>query len=164
MIDMKLPADLIAFFQASRELEYDPTTCEAGSVTLLPLEELNIELFPIETGSLKCFEQDPHYPKRGSYLVTGVNLVSDCTNGYEGVGLLLWLPVEERYATWDNSHCLIAVFGPEVTWSHIAAAPAAHLNAQWSGIDPTSPATSALIPWPNHRYSERQVYDPLPAD
>jgi len=161
--EKNLPADLVDFLRAGNRLEYDPTACEAGTITLLPLDELKVELFPMETGGLPVFEQDPNYPKRGSYLVAGVNLVASCTNGYEAVGLLLWLPVERRYATWDNSHCQIAVFGPDVTWARIAAAPAEHINAQWTGIDPASPPTSALIPWPAHRYSERQLYDLQPA-
>jgi hypothetical protein len=114
----------------------------------------------METGGLAVFEQDPHYPERGCYLVAGVNLVADCTEGYEGEGLLLWLPIERRYATWDNSHCYIGVFGPEVTWAQIEAAPAPHINAQWTGIDPKSPPTADLIPWPAHRYSERQLHEP----
>ena len=48
----------------------------------------------METGRLDVFEQDPHYPKRGSYLVAGVNLVADCTNGYEPAG-----PAVARFLT-----------------------------------------------------------------
>jgi len=163
MDPLQLPADLVAFLATGRRLEYDPATCEAGQVTLVSLADLKLERFPMETGRLSVFEQDPHYPKRGSYLVAGVNLTADCTNGYEATGLLLWLPVERRYGTWDDSHCTIRVFGPEVTWGHIAAAPAPHINAQWSGIDPTSPPLEDLVPWPAHPYSERHVYHPQPA-
>jgi hypothetical protein len=160
---LQLPADLVAFLTAGHRLEYDADQCEAGAVTLIPLADLKLERFPMETGGLAVFEQDPHYPQRGSYLVAGVNLVSDCTGGYEAAGLLLWLPVERRYATWDNSHCTIRLFGPEVTWDRIAAAPVPHINAQWSGMDPESPPMEDLVPWPAHPYSERQVYHPQPA-
>jgi hypothetical protein len=163
MEPLKLPDDLLAFLTAGRGLEYDPATCEAGAVSLVPLGELKLERFPMETGGLAEFPQDPHYPKRGSYLVAGVNLTAECTNGYEAAGLLLWLPVESRYATWDDSHCTIRVFGPEITWEQIATAPAQILNAQWSGIDPNSPPMTALVPWPKHPYSERQLYHPQPA-
>lgn len=164
MNSVQLPPDLVAFLAAGHCLEYDPVNCEAGAVSLIPLVSLNLERFPIETGGLDVFEQDPHYPARGSYLVAGVNLTANSTNGYEGVGLLLWLPVERRYATWDDSHCTIRMFGPEVTWERIAAAPVPHINAQWSGIDPESPPMEDLVPWPTHPYSERQVYVPQPYD
>jgi hypothetical protein len=164
MDSLQLAADLVAFLAAGRRLEYDPATCEAGAVTLVPLADLRLERFPMETGGLAEFPQDPHFPKRGSYLVAGVNLTADCTGGYEAVGLLLWLPVEQRYATWDDSHCTIRVFGPEVTWEGIAAAPARHINAQWSGIDPESPPVADLVPWPAHPYSERQLHHPQPAE
>jgi hypothetical protein len=162
MDPLQLPDDLVAFLAAGRPLEYPAAACEAGAVTLVPLTDLKLERFPQETGGLAVFEQDPHYPRRGSYLVAGVNLTADCTNGYNAAGLLLWLPVERRYATWDDSHCTIRVFGPEVTWVRIAANPAPHINAQWSGIDPESPAMEDLVPWPSHPYSERQLYTPQP--
>jgi hypothetical protein len=163
MDELRLPADLVTFLASGRQLKYDPATCEAGALTLLPLSALKLERFPMETGKLEVFEQDPHYPGRGSYLVAGVNLVADCTGGYEPIGLLLWLPVEQRYATWDDSHCTIRVFSPDVTWERIAADPVPHINAQWTGIDPESPPTEDLVPWPAHPYSERQVYQPQPA-
>ena len=124
VLGLDLPADLVAFLTAGKQLEFDPEPCEAGAVTLVPLSELKLARFPVETGSLAVYEQDPHYPDVKSYLVLGVNLVASCTGGYEAVGLLLWLPVEQRYGIWDSSHCGIQVFGPEVTWARIAANPA----------------------------------------
>lgn len=164
MESLQLSADLVAFLTTGRRLEYDPAGCEAGAVTLVPLADLKLERFPMETGGLAEFTRDPHDPRRGSYLVAGVNLTADCTGGYEAVGLLLWLPVARRYGTWDGSHCTIRVFGPEVTWERIAAAPAPHINAQWSGIDPASPPVTDLVPWPAHPYSERQLHHPQPAE
>jgi hypothetical protein len=159
---LQLPADLVAFLAAGRQLEYDPTTCEAGAVTLVPLAELKLERFPMETGGLAVFEQDPHYPKCGSYLVAAVNLTAKCTGDYDAVGLLLWLPVERWYGTWDDSHCTLRMFGAEVTWTRIVASPARHINAQWSGMDPKAPPVEDLVPWPSHPYSERQLYHPQP--
>ncbi len=43
-----LPEDLVAFLRSGRRLEYDPTKCEAGVVTLLPAGVLKVELFPID--------------------------------------------------------------------------------------------------------------------
>ena len=160
---LQLPVDFVAFLNTGRQLEYDPTTCEAGAVTLVPLAGLKLERFPVETGSLDVYDQDPHYPGKNSYLVLGVNLVADCTGGYDAAGLLLWLPVERRYGIWDSSHCGIQVFGPEVTWERIAADPVPHINAGWSGIDESSPQMEDLVPWPAHPYHHRQVYEPQPA-
>ncbi len=61
-----LPADLVEFLTAGKQLEYHPTACEAGAITLVPLSDLKLERFPVETGSLDNFEQDPHYPKGNS--------------------------------------------------------------------------------------------------
>jgi hypothetical protein len=160
---LDLPADLVSFLAAGKQLEYDPEPCEAGAITLVPLADLKLERFPVETGSLDEYEQDPHYPEVNSYLVLGVNLVADCTCGYDGVGLLLWLPVEKRYGVWDSSHCGIQFFGPEVTWTGIAANPVPHINAGWTGIDPDSPPMESLVPWPAHPYHSRQVHQPQPA-
>jgi hypothetical protein len=160
---LDLPADLVAFLAAGKQLEYDPEPCEAGAITLLPLSELKLERLPVETGSLAVYEQDPHYPDVKSYLVLGVNLVASCTGDYEAVGFLLWLPVERRYGVWDSSHCGIQVFGAEVTWEQIVANPVPHINAGWTGIDPEAPPMEELVPWPAHPYHTRQVYVPQPA-
>lgn len=161
--DLDLPADLIGFLNAGKRLEYDSASCEAGAITLVPLSELKLERFPVETGSLDVFEQDPHYPETNSYLVLGVNLVADCTGGYDAPGLLLWLPIEKRYGIWDSSHCGIQMFGPDVTWERIASNPIPHINAGWMGIDPKAPPMEDLVPWPAHPYHTRQVYHPQPA-
>src|SRR5439155_22583014 len=42
MEPLRLPADLAAFLAAGGPLEYDPSTCEAGAVTLLPLSGLRL--------------------------------------------------------------------------------------------------------------------------
>src|SRR5688572_21977239 len=91
--DLDLPDDLVAFLAAGKQLIYDSEPCEAGAITLVKLSELKLERFPVETGSLAVYEQDPHYPDVKSYLVLGVDLVASCTGDYEAVGLLLWLPV-----------------------------------------------------------------------
>jgi hypothetical protein len=157
---LDLPADLVAFHAACKQLQYDPSLCEAGAVMLVPLSELKLERFPVETSGSPIFEQDPHYPKVNSYLVLGVNLVASCTGDYDPTGLLLWLPVERRYGVWDSSHCTIQMFGPEVAWDRIAVAPIYHINAGWSDIDPDSPPMEDLVPWPAHPYADRQVYTP----
>jgi hypothetical protein len=160
--DINLPDDLRAFLAAGKRLEYDADDCEAGAIDLVPLQELKLERFPVETGPLP--EQDPDYPGVNSFLVVGVNLVASCTGGYEPVGLLLWLPVERRYGIWDCSHCGIRVFGTDVTWERIAAAPVPHIDAGWTGFNPDSPPMEDLIPWPAHPYQDRPVYNVQPVE
>jgi uncharacterized protein (TIGR02996 family) len=164
LVELRLPADLVKFFAAGKQLTYDPNDCDVGAVTLVSLSELGLERFPVETGSLPEYEQDPHYPDVKSYLVLGVNLVASCTGDYEPVGFLMWLPVEKRYGIWDSSHCGIRVFEPEVTWEKIVADPVAYLNAMWTSPgDPYPPTVEDLVPWPAHPYHIQQVYKPQPA-
>jgi hypothetical protein len=163
MPNTNLPADLVAFLEAGRQLEYDPTTCEAGSLTLLPLDKLKVELFPMDCQSTPIEEEDPHYRELGCYLVPAVNLVAECDGGYDPVGFLLWFPEEGRYGTWDSSHTYLAGFPKEVTWEQIVAAPAQHINSQWIGAFPDSAPAEPLVPWPRYRYSTEQLFEPQPA-
>ncbi len=92
-------------------------------------------------------------------LVPAVDLLASCEGGYEPTGVLLWLPAEQQYGTWDNSHGELMVFEPHVTWREIAARPIPFLNAPWEG-DGCAPLSS-LVPWPRHVYSLYQHYKPL---
>lgn len=161
MADLELPEDLVAFLRAGKQLEYDPTTCEAGAITLLALDSLRVEIFPMDCQSTDVAENDPHRGELGCYLVEGVNLVAACTAGYEVEGLLLWLPRDGRYGAWDSSHDEIVVFAKDVRWSHIAAAPARHINAQWAGMFEDAASVSDLVPWPLHPYNAEQFHRPL---
>ena len=80
--------------------------------------------------------------------------MADCTGGYDAAGLLLWLPVERRYAIWDSSHCGIRVFGQEVTWSQIVSSPAKFINAQWAFDDLERASTKILVPWPRYPFGK----------
>jgi hypothetical protein len=165
---MNLPADLVAFLAASKQLEYDPAACIAGTLTLRPLADLFPHRFPVETSGSPLFEQDPHFPTENSYLVLGVNLVKSCTGDYESMGLLLWLPVEGRYGQWDSWHCTIQMFAAGGTWPQIAADPARYINALWRSGDPEAypdtPPMEELVPWPTHPYFNQQVHYPLLPD
>jgi hypothetical protein len=74
----------------------------------------------------------------------------------------MWLPLENRFGTWDSSHPWIALFGPEVGWSNIAEAPARFINAQWEGAFKDSAPTVPLVPWPRYEYSLQQLFRPVP--
>lgn len=161
MNEMHLPEDLVAFLNEGRVFKYDATECEAGSTELHAIGDLRVQLFPMETGSLDNYENDPHYPNVNSYLVPAVDLLGSCTGDYDPVGLLMWFPNEKKYGTWDCSHCCIELFGANVNWQQIAASPARHINAQWIGMDPLSPLTDALVPWPKYKYADGQYHEPL---
>lgn len=166
MTSLELPQDLVEFLRAGKQLEYDPATCEAGAITLLALDRLKVELFPMYTNTTEIPglpEGDPHQGEDGYYLVEGVNLVSGCAD-YDPCGLLMWLPIEKRYATWDMEHWYLGVFGPDCTWSRIVRAPAQHINAQWIGAFEDSAPAEPLKPWPIHRYSEQIGSGPFPLD
>jgi hypothetical protein len=160
--DLNLPDDLRAFLAAGKRLEYDPGASEAGGIELVPLKDLKLERFPVQTGPLP--DQDPDFPGSNSFLVLGVNLVASCTGGYDPVGLLLWLPLERRYGIWDDSHGTIRVFGPAITWKRIAADPVPHIDAGWTGFHPDSPPMEDLMPWPAHSRQDRPVYDVQPLE
>ena len=159
-IDPKLPSDLVNFLRAKGKLDYDPSLCEAGTVTLLPLEEIRVALYPLDADNNDIPGKDPHKGEYGCYLVQATNLIAACTGDYEPEGLLLWLPIEQRYATWDSSHSAIEVFGPKVTWQGIVKKPAHYINAQWGEGARTKP----LVPWPSHKYSQKQLYSSQPAE
>ena len=162
MPSLNLPAYLVEFLAAGKQLVYDPEECEAGAIRLLPLDRLKLELFPmfIDSDMKELYDSNPHKGDNGYYLVAGVNLVAECDD-YDPCGLLMWLPVERRFATWDGDHWYIGVFGAEQTWTEIVKSPARHINAQWVGAFSNSVPATPLQPWPLHRYS-RQLYGPSP--
>jgi hypothetical protein len=160
--DLNLPEDLSEFLKSGRQLEYDPDECDVGPITLLRLDQLKIELFPTDTDNgLRERKDDPHKGELGCYLVPAVSLVATCEE-YEPVGLLIWLPQEGCYGTWDDSHTLVQVFPPTVTWTDIAANPEAMLNSIWEGVEAGGPVP--LIPWPRYAYDPQQRYEPLPIE
>src|SRR5262249_52378066 len=150
MVDPNLPADLLAFLQRGQQPDYEPASCEAGKVTFLPLDKLKVEFFPMDANS----PNDPHAGEHGSYLVAGVSLIaSSC--GYEPVGLLMWLPLDGRYGTWDGEHGTLRVFPGDVNWSAIAEDPPRYINSQWEleGSEPVSD----LDPQGRHPYNAEQL-------
>ncbi len=149
MESLQLPEELVAFLNSERQLEYEPDTCEAGAVTLLPRTAMKLRMFGAHCGGTPHEADDPH-DGPGVYLVPGVDLVASCTNNYEPEGLLVWLPGEQSFGVWDPDHDYLLVFGSEVSWSKIVSSPARHINTQWAfeGLD-RAPA-EFLVPWPKY--------------
>lgn len=155
MTDPNLPADLVAFLREGRQPLYDPALCEAGAITFLPLDRLKVEFFPMTPDS----PEDPHAGEHGCYLVAGASLLASC-DAYDPAGLLLWLPLDGCYGTWDGEHGTLRVFAPEVSWSVIARDLSRYINAQW-GLE-GSAIVSDLAPWGRHPYNAEQLHHPLP--
>lgn len=147
MDELKLPSDLADFLTAGKQLVYDPATCEAKQLTLLPRDQLRLRLFNAHTYGTPHEQNDPNRGKRGVYRVPGVDLIATCSGDYEPEGLLVWFPEERSYGVWDSSHDYILIFGPEVAWAQIAAAPAKFINAQWAFDDIERAEATFLIPW-----------------
>lgn len=146
---LQLPDDLVAFLNAGRQLDYDPTTCEAGTVTLLPFSELQMRTFGAQSFGTPHEADDPH-PGPGVYEVPGVDLIASCTGDYEPEGLLVWFPGEQSFGVCDPSHDYILIFGPAVSWSEIAMSPARFINAQWEFEDLDRAPAEFIVPWPKY--------------
>lgn len=159
MSDLQLPADLQSFLKHSSELVYDVDSSDVGPTSLFALRDLRLQRFPVETSSQPFWNEDPNNPGVNSYLVLAVDLVASCEE-YNPAGLLLWLPIEKRYACWDESHCTMEMFMPETVWSMIEENPLWYLEASCGGDDVV---TETLIPWNDHPYGNAQVYTPQSA-
>src|SRR5207249_1304928 len=78
--------------------------------------------------------------------------------GYKPAGMLLWLPAERRYGTWDSSHLGIHIFPEGTTWADMVADPVRYFNAQWGNWT----REQTLVPWPRHPYHKTELYGPRP--
>jgi hypothetical protein len=72
--------------------------------------------------------------------------------------LFLWLPVERRYGSYDIDHGDVRVFGPEVSWSQIAADPVPFVRAS-DGIEDERVVAEFLVPWHRHPFVPVQAPD-----
>ena len=150
---LKLPTDLTAFLTAGKQLEYDASDCEVGSVNLLPLSALGLELFPMDCQSTPVERRDPNHGSVGCYLVPGVSLLASAV-GYEPDGLLLWLSQEERFGSWDSSHAVVSLFQKSMTWTEFVRHPAECFNAMWGNFE----ELECLEPWHRYRFYHEQLY------
>jgi len=150
---LSLPDDFRAFLAAGRQLEYDPKDCDCGRVTLLRSRQLRLRQYTILTNEMQHVYGDPRRGK-GCYLVPAVNLVATCEH-YDPYGILVWIPKERMFGTWDCDHLVMEVlvarhaFMEGATWADICANPVRFLNAQWR-MDATT--SKVLIPWPKYRW------------
>ncbi|MBS0265485.1 MAG: hypothetical protein JSS02_26370 [Planctomycetes bacterium] len=143
MNTFNLPEDAAAFLRAGRQFEYDASRAEAGDVKLKRFKELSLEEVWIGTD----MDGDPHFGEDGYYAVPAVSLTGEC-KAYAPDFILLWLPQEKLFGTWDCDHWVLKVFRG-ARWSDIVANPVAYLNAQW---DFTDTLGSQFVPWPQYEF------------
>lgn len=143
MNDFNLPDDATEFLRAGRQFKYDHSRIEAGEVKLKRLADLTMGEVWIGTD----LEGDPHADEDGYYAIPAVSLTGECEN-YDPDFILLWLPREQLFGTWDCDHWVLKVFRG-ATWSDIVANPAAYLNAQWDCMDKLG---TSLLPWHDYEF------------
>lgn len=144
-----LPEDAVEFFRAGRQLEYDSTRIEAGQVKLKRLDELSQGVVWIGTDT----DGDPRTGEDGYYAIPAVSLTSEC-EAYNPYFILLWLPRERLFGTWDCDHWVLKVFR-RAGWSDIVASPAAYINAQWDWQDTLG---SQFVPWPRYEFKSGRPF------
>jgi hypothetical protein len=143
MNDFNLPDDTAEFLRAGRQFEYDHSRIEPGEVKLERLDRLTTGEVWIGTN----LDDDPHAGEEGYYSIPAVSLTGECKS-YSPEFILLWLPRERMFGTWDCDHWVLKVFR-DSSWSDIVASPASYLNAQW---DCTDKLSTQFLPWPDYEF------------
>lgn len=144
-----LPKEAAAFLRAGSQFDYNPAECEAGIVGLKKLNQLKLGEIWIGTD----LEGDPNLHEDGFYSVPAVSLTGKCAS-YDPEFILLWLPNEKLFGTWDCDHWSLLVF-PKASWSDIVASPAPHLNSQW---DPDCTVGNAIAPWTRYEFKRGRPF------
>ena len=147
-----LPDDLRAFLSARKRLRYAADECEPGRIRLLPVGKLAVGEVWVNARPADDPQGDPLARGEGHYAIPAVNLVA-AAEDHDPEYILLWLPGEGVYGTWDSDHGELLVF-PGVTWSDIAADPLPYSAAQWDGPEPGVP----FVPYPRYPYRTGRPY------
>lgn len=149
MNTFNLPKETVEFLQASHQLKYDYCIIEAGEVKLKRFDELSQGEVWIGTD----MKGDSQAEEDGYYVIPAVSLTGECQN-YPPEFILLWLPEEKLFGTWDSDHWVLKVFR-EAHWPDIVASPAAYLNAQWDWQDKLG---SPFVPWPKYKFKRGRPF------
>jgi hypothetical protein len=157
---MNLPADLVAFLKAGRQLKV-AAGCETGAVSLLPLARLRVMYYPVDCQNSSEEGDDPHCDEGGCYLVPGISLLATCEN-CDPEGLLLWLPVERQFGNWDMDHGQIWTLPKGLTWTELASRPGAYIDAFFCAEVDGKELLGRVIPWRVHQYTDESLSEPQP--
>src|SRR5262249_59832368 len=96
---------------------------------------------------------DPKAGERGYYAIPAVSLSGECKH-YDPDFILLWLPREKLFGTWDNDHWVLKVFR-EANWADIVASPGGYINSQWDADDKVG---SQFVPWPQYEFKSGRPF------
>ena len=127
--ELGLPADLIAFLQRGRQLEFDHRETQIGLVRLKPLDHLRFDELTVTAEGTPMNRKDPHCGEDGCYILRVVDLIGE-SDSYSPEGLLAWFCDYRVYGSWDCDHHTAIAF-PTASWSDIVADPVKYLDAQW---------------------------------
>ncbi|MFL0811442.1 MAG: hypothetical protein K6L76_13570 [Agarilytica sp.] len=131
---MEIPADLNDFLNSGGKLEYDPGKCECGRIELLKTEDLENCTLSVELAEEFYASPEQHQMGPwGTYNIEAINLVKSCEH-YDPEYILLYLPKEKLYGSFDSDHLNLIVF-PNTIWSKIISNPLGYINAQWGYQD-----------------------------
>ena len=131
MSDLKLPPALLTFLRAGRQLEYDSAKCEPGAVGLKELSVLTLGVVWVDSDESSLADESSDATEEGYYEIPAVSLTGACAT-HDPEFILLWLPNEGMYGTWDCDHWDLQVFRGK-SWNDIVADPIAYIGAQWDG-------------------------------
>jgi len=116
---MSLDKFLIDFLKSGKKLDYNYDQAEPGFVGVCSHEDLEEGTIYIEGP-----EQGESY-----YEIPAVNLTND-NEYYDPEFILLWLPKEKKYGTWDCDHWNLYIF-ENAEWKDIEQSPLPYINCQW---------------------------------
>jgi hypothetical protein len=148
MDELNLSGGIVLFLTTGQKLQYDHSKCEPGKVVLKSFTELKLGKVLINSSESPLYEEDPHADEKGYYEVPAVSLTKECAS-YDPEYILLWLPNEELFGSWDSDHWDLYVF-PETGWSDIADDPIPYINAQW--MDYNREVSEYFQPFPDYEF------------
>jgi hypothetical protein len=148
LASMRLPNDLQTFLRLRKKLKYKSSNCIPGRIVLKSLADLELS----EVWAEPLQDDDPHYGEKGYYAIPAVSLVHEC-EGYDPEFILLWLPHDGLFGTWDSDHWILRVF-PNANWQNIVDNPIPYINAQWQK---DSEVSQSFISW-HHQFKYGQPF------
>ena len=143
-----IPQDLSEFLVAGKQLEYDTELCEAGRVVLHHAKQLKVAPIFIDSEGSPLYDEDPNAGIHGYYAVPALSLIARCEN-YDPDGILIWLPDQSCYGTWDCDHWDVLTFG-SAKWLDIVKDPLPFINAQWK----REVECEYLVPWNTYEFKK----------
>ncbi len=118
--NMNLPEDITEFLKSKAELIYDHKSVEPDFVGIIDFDKLEVGKIWIEGET----------NEKSYYEIPAINLTDKCEH-YSPEFILLYLPNEKLFGTWDSDHWNLYVF-PNTTWNDIIKNPVPYINQQWN--------------------------------